>query len=237
MNPPRERPVFTRQGCVLGARLTLPLVPGIVAFGAAYGAAALQKGIGLWEVVLMSAVVYSGAAQMVALEVWQSAWTPGTILAVTLVCATISARMILMGASLQPWLDGLPRLKVALNLFLITDANWLIGIRYRAEGGRDIGVLFGAGVFLWIVWLVAAVPGYLAGSLLDDPRRYGLDLVLPIYFGTMLIPLWKGLRSAVPWLVAAAVALAFQALVPGYMYIVAGALAGAATGGAMRERP
>lgn len=231
------RPLFTRDGCLRGARLTLPLTPGIVAFGAAYGAAAVQKGISLSDVLLMSAVVYSGAAQMVALEVWQESWTVGGILAVMLVSTAISARMILMGASLQPWLKDLPRFKVAANLFLLTDANWLISMRYRTDGGRDIGVLFGAGVMLWLIWLLSCIPGYLGGSLLGDPKRFGLDLVLPIYFATMLVPLWKGARSALPWLVAAAVALAFQALVPGYMYIVAGALAGAATGGLIRARP
>ena len=186
---------FTRAGILAGIRLSLPIWPSIAVFGAAFGAAAAQRGLTLAEAVGASALVYAGSAQMVTLEVWQDKWTLAAVLAVMLISATISARMILMGASLQSWLGGLPRLQVALNLFLITDANWLIGIRYRAEGGRDIGVLFGAGVFLWIVWLFAAVPGYLAGSLLDDPRRYGLDLVLPIYFVTMLVPLWKGLRS------------------------------------------
>jgi tetrahydromethanopterin S-methyltransferase subunit G len=34
----------------------------------------------------------------------------------------------------------------ALTLFVLVDASWLIGVRHRAEGGRDLGVLFGAGI-------------------------------------------------------------------------------------------
>lgn len=217
-------------------RLTLPLTPGIVAFGLAYGAAALQKGLSLVETLAMSAFVYSGAAQMVALEIWRDVWSTGALAALAVVTATVSARMILMSASLQPWLREVPRLQTAANLFLLTDANWLIGTRYRAEGGRDIGILFGSGLYLWVIWTVSAIPGHLAGSLISDPKRYGLDLILPIYFIAMLVPLWKGPRSALPWLVSAAVALAVQALVPGYMFIVAGALAGAAAGAAIHER-
>jgi predicted branched-subunit amino acid permease len=54
---------------------------------------------------------------------------------------------------------------------------------------------------------------------------------MPVFFAAMTVPLWRGLRqSALPWSVAALVGLAVQALVPGYLFIVAGAVAGAITG-------
>jgi predicted branched-subunit amino acid permease len=33
------------------------------------------------------------------------------------------------------------------------------------------------------------------GALVSDPRRYGLDLVMPIFFAAMIVPLWRGGRS------------------------------------------
>ena len=60
--------------------------------------------------------------------------------AVAAVTAIINARMILMGAAIQPWLAG-PKARSALTLFLLTDANWLIGSSYHAGGGRDVGAL------------------------------------------------------------------------------------------------
>jgi predicted branched-subunit amino acid permease len=137
---------------------------------------------------------------------------------------------VLAGAAIQPWLRGEPPGRLAANLFFLTDASWLIATRYREEGGRDGGVLFGAGIALWALWVVATVPGYLAGALVSEPRRFGLDLVMPIFFSAMLVPLWRGARAARPWAVAGAVALVVQALVPGYAFIVAGALAGAVAG-------
>jgi predicted branched-subunit amino acid permease len=44
----------------------------------------------------------------------------------------------------------------------------------------------------------------------------------------MLVPLWKGAGPALPWLLAGTVALTVHALVPGYVFIIAGALAGVA---------
>jgi predicted branched-subunit amino acid permease len=53
---------------------------------------------------------------------------------------------------------------------------------------------------------------------------------MPIFFGAMLVPLWKGARPAIPWLVAGIVSLIVHALMPGYFFIIAGALAGVAAG-------
>lgn len=224
------RPPFTFAGCLQGARYTLPVWPGVLVFAAAFGAAAAQKGLTLSQTLGLSAFVFAGASQMVALEVWQQVWTPATILAIAAVTAIINARMILMGAAIQPWLAKEPKARSALTLFLLTDANWLIGSNYHAGGGRDVGVLFGSGASLWLLWVLGALPGYLAGALVTEPRRFGIDLVLPIFFIAMLVPLWKGWRPARPWAIAGIVALAVHALVPGYAFIVAGALAGALAG-------
>jgi predicted branched-subunit amino acid permease len=215
----------------------LPVLPSIGVFASVFGAAAAEKGLSLAETIGMSAFVYAGAAQMVSLQLWQSVWTPSTLLAVAVVTATINARMILMGAAMQHWLSAAPRGFNILNLFFFTDANWLIGTRYHAKGGRDLGVLFGAGVALWLLWVTMTLPGYIAGSLISEPRRWGIDLVLPIFFAISLAPLWRGPRAALPWLVAAVTALMIEQLIGGYVHIVLGALAGAAVGAFMPAEP
>ena len=229
-SPPSPSPYFSSAGLAHGARAGIPLFPGFVVFAMAFGTAAAQKGLSLGETLGLSGIVYAGAAQLVGLEIWQKAWSPGTLLTIVTVTAVVNARMILLGATLQPWLKDEPLARTALNLFLVTDASWLVATRYRNEGGRDVGVLLGMGLVLWVVWLLATLTGYFAGALVPEPRRFGLDLVMPIYFGAMLVPLWKGMRPALPWLAAGLVALVVHALVPGYVFIIAGALAGVATG-------
>jgi predicted branched-subunit amino acid permease len=223
-------PPLTFAAAVHGARLCLPLLPGVLVFATAFGAAAVGKGMSFAEAVAVSALVYAGASQMVALELWRETWSLSAVLAVAAVTAVVNARMILMGAAIQPWLAPAPKSRNAIQLFFLTDANWLLGSRYQAEGGRDHGMLLGAGVFLWVFWTLATIPGYLAGALVTDPKRYALDVLMPIFFSAMLVPLWKGARLAVPWAIAGLVALAVQALLPGYLFIVAGALAGLLAG-------
>jgi predicted branched-subunit amino acid permease len=227
---PALRPHFSTAGLRHGARAALPAFPGFIMFAVAFGTAAAQKGLSLSETLGLSAFVYAGASQMVGLEIWQQVWTPSTILTIMTVTAVVNARMILLGATLQPWLKDEPLARTALNLFLITEAGWLVGTRYHSEGGRDVGVLLGCGIILWLIWLIATLTGFFAGALVPEPRRFGLDLVMPIFFGVMLVPLWKGARPALPWLVAGLVSLVVHALVPGYVFIIAGALAGVAAG-------
>jgi predicted branched-subunit amino acid permease len=215
---------------LLGIRKVSVLMPGIIVFAVAFGAAAAAKGLSLLEAVLMSALVYAGVAQLVAMELWRPEWTWGAIAGVAAVTATVNARMVLQGASLQPWFAPYPKALNALHLFFFTDANWLIGTRYHAEGGRDLGVLVGAGFVLWLVWILATVPGYLLGALVADPRQYGIDLVMPIFFAAMIVPLWRGRRAALPWVIAGIVALVTAKLVDGYAFIIVGALSGAVAG-------
>ena len=222
-------------GLRYGVKHTLPLIPGTAVFGMAFGTVAAQKGLTLTETATMSAFVFSGAAQMVAMEIWNHPITIGTILTLAASTFVVGLRMVLMGASLRPWLGDLPAAQIYPPLLLNTDSTWMIALRYREEGGNDPSVLLGGGLSLWVMWLASSIAGYWIGNLIANPQRYGLDLILPIFFVAMLVPLWRGARGAIPWAIAGASALIAQYLVPGYWYIVIGALAGAVSGGFIDE--
>jgi predicted branched-subunit amino acid permease len=233
---PAPVPLLTRAGIRQGARLCLPLIPGTIAMSAAFGTIAAQKGMTLVEAVLMSALLFAGASQLVAMEVWNNVWTFGTIMTLVLVTATVNMRYILMGAALQPWFVGMPRGRIAGMLFLLVDANWIVAMRYRSEGGSDTGILLGAGFTMWVFWIAGTIPGFLIGDLVRNPQRFGLDLVLPIFFAAMLVPLWRGRRRALGWVVAGAVAWLTAHFVPGYWFIMAGAITGSIAGAFLDER-
>jgi 4-azaleucine resistance transporter AzlC len=222
-------------GFNLGLRFALPVLPGMFAFGLAVGATAARKGFSFIESLLMNFFIYAGMAQLVAMEVWPERLTTAAVGALVLLCATINARMLLITASLHPWLGSQPPWQVYPALHIAVDPGWLIAMRYRSEGGSDIGVFYGASVMLAITWMCATSAGYFAGVLISDPRRYGIDLVMPVFFAAMLVPLWRGPRRAVAWLVAGAVALAVQQLLGGWWFIVAGAAAGSVTGGLLDD--
>ncbi|MBX3552884.1 MAG: AzlC family ABC transporter permease [Pseudolabrys sp.] len=228
---PRGAPIWSRQGWRQGFRLGVPVLAGMSLFGVAVGTTSARIGLDFVDLLLMNVFVYAGIAQMVAMEIWPQSMTWGAIAALTLVVAVVNSRLLLMSASLQPWFAPLPGWQLYPLLYYLTDPGWLISMRYRGEGGRDLGVHGATTVLFLLVWLLAVICGYFLGSLIANPQRYGLDLAMPVFFAVMLVPLWRGPRRGMAWAIAGAVALAVQYLVPGWWFIVAGSIAGAIAGG------
>jgi predicted branched-subunit amino acid permease len=223
--------VISRAGLKRGFVLTTPLLPGVIAFGLAFGAVAARTGLSLGEAVAMSALVFAGASQMAALAAWQPDWTLAGAATAILVVGAVNSRLLLMGASLRPWFSELPPLTAYGLLGLNTDSSWLLALREEAvTKRRDVGVYVGVAATLWTFWVASTPLGWQLGALIADPRAYALDLVMLVFFASMLVPLWKGPRAARPWAVAALVALVVQQLVPGHAYIIAGSFAGAIAG-------
>lgn len=221
-----DRPLWSRADLEYGVRLALPVLPGLTAFGLAVGAAATAKGVSLLNSILMNVLVFAGASQLVALEVWPQRFTLGAIAGLAVVVATVNARILLITASLQPSFRGLPAWQVYPLLHITTDPAWLITMSAQREGGSPVSIFLGASVTFLAVWMAASTAGYLFGALTGDPHRFGLDLVMPIFFAAMLVPLWQGARKAFPWFAAGAVAVAVQQLFGGWYFVVAGAVAG-----------
>lgn len=222
---------LTFAGCLQGARAVLPMMPGLAAFGMAFGAASVQKGFSLLEALLSSGLIFAGLAQMVALEGWTSHWTVPTLVALGLLTFTVNMRHVLMAASLRPWFAPLPAWQVYPALMLLADNNWAASLRYHAQGGRDAGFFVGSGLLTWVLWVLSTAAGHVIGGGIPDPKAVGIDLVVPAFFVAMLLPNWKGRREAVGWGVAAAVSVAVSFLLPGWWFVGAGAVAGALAGG------
>jgi predicted branched-subunit amino acid permease len=222
----RGAPDISRAGMWQGAVQTLPFSVGLFIFGAAVGAAASQKGLTFWQSIAQSAFVYAGASQLLTLQLWPVDWTLGAVLTAAGVTAAINSRFVLMGATFRPWLVGLDRRLVYISLFFLTDAAFAIGARHHANGGRDYGQVIGAHIPLYLVWIATTALGYVGGTLVAQPERYGLDLVLPLVFTTMAVPMVRRAGRIAPFAIAGLVAILTSWIAPGW-FIVVGALAGA----------
>src|SRR3972149_10259841 len=91
-----------RGGFWAGLASTAPIVPGAVAFGLVYGVLARQAGVSLAATVIMSLLVFAGAAQFTAVGMWGQAGGP----LIVLTAFIINLRHLLMGASVGPHLRG-----------------------------------------------------------------------------------------------------------------------------------
>jgi 4-azaleucine resistance transporter AzlC len=218
---------FSLAGARRGARRTIPIGVTVVVYGTVFGALAAQAGLSPLEAVLMSGLVFAGGAQFIVLELWD---TPLPIVALVLTTLVVNLRLLLMGATLSGWLNGLRPARKALLASFISDESWALTTRAREDGESDRAFLIGSGVILFVSWVAATALGASTGSLIDDPAALGLDFTFTAVFLTLLAGFWRGHAVLAPWLLAAAVALVVEQLVDGPWYILAGGLAGSGFG-------
>lgn len=220
--------VFTLAGFRRGVLLSWPLMLGLAPFALVVGIVIQQKGLSLLDCVLMNALVYAGASQLVALTTWSH---PAPILAATAACFVVNLRMALMGPVLAPWLEPLRPWQRWLSLGLLVDPTWALAVTDMRAGRRDAAYFLGLGVPLWFGWLAISIIGYLAATTLNLPPDHPLFFAALAVFISLLVPLWRSLSDVVPWIVAALTALAVAHVLPdSSWYIIAGTLAGSLAG-------
>lgn len=221
-------------GFWLGVRTFAPVAISIAAYGLVWGVLAGQAGMSPFEVLAMSGLVFAGASQFVALEMWH----PGALPIVSIVVATaiVNLRVLLMSATLRPLVAGLSWPKAMGAMFFVSDEQWAMTMVEVRNGRGSVGFLLGAGVSSWVAWVAATLIGRVLGAFIDDPTRYGLDFAFTATFIALLLGMWKGRGDLLPWLVSALVATGTAVLVPGNWSIITGGLAGAATGALLEMR-
>ncbi|TFZ08554.1 AzlC family ABC transporter permease [Ramlibacter humi] len=222
---------FTREGVWRGFLLAQPLAPGVALYALVFGALAGERGLSWLQAVLMSVFVYSGSAQLAALQVWSS---EASVLPLIVTILAINARYVLYGASIQPWLSQAQRRHAYASLFVLGDGSWALAMREHAAGYRDAGFIFGSGLAGFLPWIGGTLVGQLLASRMPDPRAWGLDFMLPAFAAAIGISLWRGKADWAPLACAVAVALPLQLLAPsGWTIVLAGLAAGIA--GALRH--
>lgn len=214
-------------GTLSGMRRMAPLSLFVIAFGLAFGVAAVQRGLSDVETLLMSTLVFAGASQFAALELWGP-----EIPLVALIASTfaINARHLLMGASLYPWLQHLPARQRYLSVTVMSDSNWAMAAADYRRGERNVGMLVGGGLALWLAWLLGTLIGVIFGSGITDPERYGLDVIMGCFLLSILVGGAHSLAILLPWSVAALAALAALRWLPTHSHVIVGALAGGLAG-------
>jgi predicted branched-subunit amino acid permease len=223
MNDERCRPASTRGAFGRGFVAMLPLWVGAIPVGVAFGVAAGQAGLSGGEGQAMSLLVFSAAAQVSAVALLDDG-AP----AVALVGAAVAlnVQLLLLGLAVGRRLrPGWSRRLAA--AFLLTDASYAVA----AGGGRlSVPGLLGAGASMYLGWNLGTALGVAGGGVLPDPGRYGVELLVPLSFLAVLVPLLRT-RAAVPTALAAGgTVLLLGRMAPGGVAMLGAGVAGSVVG-------
>ena len=218
--PARER----RQA---GIRRGVPFGVAVFVIAISFGVLA-RPVMGTVAPIVMSIVVFSGAAQFGSLAVLSAGGGTGAAIAAGIL---LNARYLAMGLALAPSLQGglLSRIGFALPT---VDASWAAAS--RGDGTFDPWYMVGASVPQYIGWVLGTVIGVFAGKAIGDPRALGLDALFPAFFVVLLFEEVRGRRKLAAAGGGAAIAAGLTPLLPAGLPILAAAAAAVA---ASRLRP
>jgi 4-azaleucine resistance transporter AzlC len=196
---------------------------GFVPFALVLGSQASQKGFSPVEVPLMTGLNFGGGSEFAAVELWTS---PPHVLLIVAITLLVNSRHFLMGATLAPLIQHLPKRKAFPALFFMCDESWSMGLAdaRKTASSLSLGYYMGVSSGLYLTWVVFTTIGALVGPALGDVTRYGFDMAFPAVFLVMLAGMWKGVGASRPWIVSLVVAATTYLLVPGAWYVPVGSL-------------
>lgn len=214
-----------------GLAAVTPMALAVGILGVVWGAGAAEEGFSFLEGMTLSAIGFSGAMQFAALRIFEDG---GSRLTVVATAAVLATRHLLMGASLATYMQEHSRARRAVFAFFMIDESYgLAMLRYLV--GRGTATFFmTTGIALWTVWVVGTAIGLLIGSAAAEDLR--LEILFPLLFMALLLPLLRGRPELVAALVAAVTAVVGIEVLPGSWYVIAAALCGSLAGFVYEER-
>ena len=192
---------------------------------------ARDAGLSLVETQALSLLVFAGSAQFTAAGLFA---TGATALEIVFTTFLLNVRHVLYGLALgrQVRLDGWRRPVAA---FFLTDEVFGVVSTRRAP---TFGYLLGAELSLFVTWNLSTLGGGLIGGAIPDPTKLGLDLVFPLAFLALLVPLVRTRVELVVALFSGALAYIVAQMSSGGVPIVVTGVGGSLLGAWLtRGRP
>ena len=176
-------------------------------FGLAFGALCAESGIGAWEALGFSSIVFGGSSQFAAVSVLAD---DGTVIAAITAGLLLNLRSLAFGVSMAPSLKGSFLWRAGVSQLMI-DESTAIGSSQATHELRRDGYLWG-GLSVFVLWNATTLIGVSvlseAESLITD---LGIDATIPAAFLGLI---WNKLENTKHRAVAVIGAITALILIP-----------------------
>ena len=212
-----------------GARQTIPLIVGAIPFGIIFGTLAQSSGLSFGGAMGMSAIVFAGSSQFIALGLLSAGTPLGIIVLTTWV---VNLRHLLYAVSLVPYVKHLSQAwKLPLG-FWLTDENFMVAIqRYRQPDPSPHKHWFqlGSALAMYVNWQLCTLLGLTLGQTIPNASAWGLDFAMVATFIGMTIPYLTNRPMVATVVTAGIIALLARGL-PHQLGLMVAAIAAILTG-------
>lgn len=175
---------------IVGLQSGISIAVGYVPIALTFGLLARSTDLTFLETVMMSAVVFAGASQFVALNLI-ALGTGG--LEIVLATFIINFRHLLLTASINEKASPSHRFTKAIYAFGITDETFSVA----STSGRAVttGYIFGLNVVAYSSWVICSAAGFYMGSALPHALQQSMGIALYAMFIGLLAPSLKRSRK------------------------------------------
>ena len=190
-----------------GVRDTFPLLLGAFPFGLIYGTLAVSSGLSVKAALAMSAFVFAGSAQFIAVGL-VAAGAPVSIIILT--TFVVNLRHMLYSAALLPELKELKQTWKFILAFFLTDETFAVAAgRYRKKDDSPYKHIYqlGSSIIMYLNWQFWCAAGLILGSRIPDAQAWGLDVAMVVTFIGMTIPYIKNKPMVMAVMTSASISL------------------------------
>ncbi|MDP4551794.1 AzlC family ABC transporter permease [Alkalihalobacillus macyae] len=180
----------SESGFTDGLKAGISIAIGYMPVALTFGLLARTTGLTLYEAVLMSVLVFAGAAQYITLSLLAIGTGAFEIIFTIFI---VNIRHLLMSASINekvihdsPW-------KKAIYAFGITDETFTVSA--TKQGELTTGYMYGLCLISYSSWVAFTGGGYIVGASLPSVIQQGMSVALYAMFIGLLIPSAKKSRK------------------------------------------
>jgi 4-azaleucine resistance transporter AzlC len=175
-----------------GSIASIPMIIGGIPFGLLFGSLASSYGLSPWFAIAMSAIVFAGSAQFVALGLIALHAPIWVIVSTTFI---VNLRHLLYAADLVKFVKHLPMpIRVVMGFGLIDETYAAVRPMYEigaADERNGHKVYFGSFLSFYVMWNVTTILGVLSGELIPGMSEWGLEFAMVATFIGIITPYLK----------------------------------------------
>src|SRR5690625_3159490 len=171
-----------------GIAVGFPIMLGYIPVALTYGVLAIQSGMSLLDLTLMSALVYAGASQFMGVNMIVANATAVEIIVATFV---LNFRHFIMSLSFMNEIrEQVPlRARAGMSL-LLTDETFAVSALHREMSQKKHAVFFYAAIHLsaYLSWIFGSFLGGLLGEIIPEQLSQSMGVALYAMFIGLLVP-------------------------------------------------
>ncbi|MBI2527468.1 MAG: AzlC family ABC transporter permease [Candidatus Rokubacteria bacterium] len=209
-----------------GIRDGLLFLPLYLPFAISYAVTAKMMGVASWVIVVWSAAIYAGSAQLACLSAMASG---AGLVELNVIALMANVRHGLVAMSIAPYLKGVrKRMLPAICFTVATSSPGLLWARAR-RGGPVERYALATQVCQWGQWVLFTIVGAELGALIPVFLVGAVLFAAPAAFLGMVMPMLREnlTRGLLVGLVAGVAAVSLPAVVSVQMAAITAALVGA----------